>query len=679
MVNGSRAAACITGTWRSFDVRDVQTSLADNILRPFEDAAWEVGFFYVIDSKGAGIKGMSEALELFPPRHLSLDVNSPTPGCLRATWAQMFFPVIAQLAQCYHLVEEDEKETKMKWDWILRLRTDIVYPESLGPVHRFDPEYVYVPPIQSLVFETYAWGYTYHCRVLDDRFALVPRALAAAYFELVDDTCTPSYEMIFNCFTPHPQYLLSWRLFREGALIRPLIGFDPVTVRANTSQDTGSTKGDLAQQSEARYQSLIEFNSSAFGGTLLGPGTVQHDVPAHAEELLQFSGPGRLLRVVLEPSQCFRDHSFLTAVRLCWPLSGAAANATAADAQGHLRVRLYRPSDRERRFWRLVGDSSRLELSRASPLPGGCSEIRLLEKDFVVAAPGDCLAYVVPETVGPLAASGTAQRPLLSNSLARVGEFDVFEPGKPWEGFAISVEHSGHLDHRFIGWPYFQEGRKVQGKHPDRMSFWDNCCDMESQGPEGNVRHCFDFAWAIYPRVGYFHACIAIQNIIVNVELSKSQFMYRMRGFLRKLSQAWLRKKGELQQRLHELDSIHHKLRWAPYHRAAKLVGPWWPAPPLTLRPQPQFVPIFLRSPDTVCSVILGPPAEEFLRDPADLDAALFRFCVSTVLTHPRILAGATNCSENKSIIRFFRDAAKFATELVDGLAPALLPLYSMR
>eukprot|EP00930_Biecheleria_cincta_P055493 TRINITY_DN41812_c0_g1_i1.p1 TRINITY_DN41812_c0_g1~~TRINITY_DN41812_c0_g1_i1.p1 ORF type:complete len:686 (+),score=75.91 TRINITY_DN41812_c0_g1_i1:224-2281(+) len=680
-------AACITGTWRTFGTKEVYTSLNENVVQPLVEDGWKVGLFYAIETKGAGISDVTDALQALPPRHLALDVSLPTPDCLRATWAQMHFPMVAQMAQCWHMIEQDTRESSQKWEWVLRLRTDQTYHGSFGRLRELDPSYIYLPPTYTMPFQTSAWGYVYQCNILDDRFALVPWKLAPSYFELSEDMCTPTHTMIFNCFTTHPQYLLSWRLKKERARVQVLTNFTLDTVRGRQDDDAGRTRGSLAAQSEARYQSLVAANASVFGGDVLGD--ADSDISSHAEQGfasrdLLWSAAQGAARVVLEPGRCFRDHVHLLSTRLCWPNSMRNGSGNGELPGGFFQLRVYRPSDENQQFWRLIGIFSYMFYEEQITQP--CREVSV--EPMLIAAPGDCLAYVVEDKLGPLASSSLSSQGqcamtehrtlLLSNSFAVVGEFDTFEAIPASQGFAISVKHT-HLDHRHVGSPYFQIEGDIEYFGEDRLAFFDYCCDMEAQGPEGNARHCFSYIDGIYPDITYLDACIPDVNMMYNsgIKVSNPMYMHRSRGILLMMSRVMMRKKTELQRYLHELNSEDKLAQWKPFSKALDLFSkPWWPAegPAFRLKPHPHMVPVLIRHPEGICKLVFG-TVTDLLHKPDDLEAILYRYCVSTVLTHPRIVARSINASTNHSLVHYFQQAAK---RVLEGLRGKMLALYMM-
>lgn len=658
-----RVAICITGTWRSFGEPKVYESIATNVVEPLKNDGAEVGLFYFIDSQGVSVRNVLDALDRLPPRVLAIDTPQlEVPDCLRATWELISsFVQFAQLRQCYDAILQDERSSSRRWDWLMRLRTDMEIFKPLGPLSSLDPNYLYMPPRQwwqELRFPTGAWGYSYQCFVIDDKFVLAPRAYAYAYFDYFSDICVSSTLATFVCFTPHVQYMMFWRLRKEGVPVRFLTSWEEwygeiVRPGGSMRTDAGLKDGALHAQSELRYQSLVASQPFAFGDGLLGTREVSADAGT-LDTGLVWSGAGPQ-RVVLESGSCFRDHVKITGISVC------ISHGPRDNIQGFLHLRVYRPSDEVRQLWRLVGISDDIWPGHHAGTKTGCINISL--GNPIIAAPGDYFGYMVEERLlGALHRSMDTNNTLLGWGGAYVGEFDYFDEVSSKPGFAIRALYE-HLDHRKVSPQCFQDDT-------DRIITFEFCCDMEASGPEGNP-WCFEFKDGVNPTTSFSYTtcCIAGENYLTN---NAKKPTGRSKAIAVALGRMIKQSKQQIWEELKRLAHEEQKHGWPPYDRVLKMYSrPGWPegAPDLHLLTMgPKLLAEVLRGPRRICEIMfmvqqtssspsakIMPITKETTVSSSGQGPTLFNYCMPFVLLHARIISAFVSNS-NSSMIRWLRN-----------------------
>jgi len=172
-------AVCILGAARTLNRPEVFESIRENVTNSFGPGVRVEHFHLWQLEAGRLAADFLPALSALPPAQACTSCGLPvvrrpnltacaTPSCA---------PQFADLERCWIAVKSFEQKRSMRFDWILRLRTDLKFHAPFGPIRRFDPQEVH------LVFLHRAFGKS---RPLNyqDNVALVPRYLAAAYFNV---------------------------------------------------------------------------------------------------------------------------------------------------------------------------------------------------------------------------------------------------------------------------------------------------------------------------------------------------------------------------------------------------------------------------------------------------------------------------------------------------------------
>ena len=168
-----RLAACVSGGVRSLTNPEVFLSLRDSL----ESTQTNFKVFYVLDMNDAyGSRGptavddlhqvLSELpatgfLEFAQPEHLRRQ-----PDCLEDQWN---CPLIGmQLDACTQQIEHYELVQGLEFQWILRVRPDMAHHNQVGPIWRYDPNFVHMPACRK-------WA------CCNDKFAVIPRRFWQVY------------------------------------------------------------------------------------------------------------------------------------------------------------------------------------------------------------------------------------------------------------------------------------------------------------------------------------------------------------------------------------------------------------------------------------------------------------------------------------------------------------------
>lgn len=174
----TKVAYCISGTARTLREPRVLSS----IKRFAEGNAGD--FFYAIEltsnretpplSENAyayDVNDVDSIFQVLPPQKIAVVDGEAESDC---AW-RWCLPQFTKLEKCYEMIEEQEAARGLSYEWLVRLRPDVEYDE--------------LPPAFSELSADRIYAQRQGVHVCD-MFAIVPRRLAAEYFN-IGKTCPP--------------------------------------------------------------------------------------------------------------------------------------------------------------------------------------------------------------------------------------------------------------------------------------------------------------------------------------------------------------------------------------------------------------------------------------------------------------------------------------------------------
>eukprot|EP00928_Gymnodinium_smaydae_P062333 TRINITY_DN46229_c0_g1_i1.p1 TRINITY_DN46229_c0_g1~~TRINITY_DN46229_c0_g1_i1.p1 ORF type:complete len:715 (+),score=32.18 TRINITY_DN46229_c0_g1_i1:33-2177(+) len=174
----TNVAICILGMARTIHRREVYESVRVNVSGSLGARARVSYFHFWQTDPGRLAADFLHVLTALPPAVECTSCIAPPPpvrnlSCAAPGCAHQ----ISDFEQCLDAVEAMEQGQSTKFDWIIRLRTDTRFDGPLGPISRFDPEYIHVP------FKERPFGVLRNM-VYHDTLAVVPRKHASKYFRV---------------------------------------------------------------------------------------------------------------------------------------------------------------------------------------------------------------------------------------------------------------------------------------------------------------------------------------------------------------------------------------------------------------------------------------------------------------------------------------------------------------
>ena len=122
-----------------------------------------------LNPRNCSASELEPALALLRPVVFRLHDEATAPPFPASNCTARAVPQLEKVAACFRLVEEHERARGFRYDWVVRARPDLGWTLPVAPAASFPPHHVYVSPSY--------WP-------LADQFALVPRRLAATYFNV---------------------------------------------------------------------------------------------------------------------------------------------------------------------------------------------------------------------------------------------------------------------------------------------------------------------------------------------------------------------------------------------------------------------------------------------------------------------------------------------------------------
>lgn len=196
----SGVAVCITGMQRSLLEQPVLHTYHAYVIRPLATAGWDVATHLAIAlPQGHAPVGTidreirarfgARSVSLIPEGHAEGWCRYNTSAHCRISDTPRTFERHGDLSVlvqwyavdiCYTRVEEDERARGRPYDWLMRLRTDMVYfaDTPLVADHPLDTRWVYVASGGMTSQPAY--------RCMNDQFILCPRGLCRSYFKLLE-------------------------------------------------------------------------------------------------------------------------------------------------------------------------------------------------------------------------------------------------------------------------------------------------------------------------------------------------------------------------------------------------------------------------------------------------------------------------------------------------------------
>ena len=120
-----------------------------------------------LNPRNCSASELEPALALLRPVVFRLHDEATAPPFPASNCTARAVPQLEKVAACFRLVEQHERARGFRYDWVVRARPDLGWTLPVAPAASFPPHHVYVSPSY--------WP-------LADQFALVPRRLAATYF-----------------------------------------------------------------------------------------------------------------------------------------------------------------------------------------------------------------------------------------------------------------------------------------------------------------------------------------------------------------------------------------------------------------------------------------------------------------------------------------------------------------
>lgn len=193
-----RVAFCIRGGVRSFPEPEVYQTIRDNLVAAL--GASESRIFYVLNLTDTSctwcneqkvvsvdFSALAAPFAALPPAALVLEPPRRSPASAadfgRCRSAALL-PQFDGLWTCYRLVEEYERLSGVRFDWLVRTRPDLKVVQPLGNIRSFDPTRIHV--LHREWFD------------VSDRFALIPRALVEEYLSAFG---VPGGEDGYRCYS----------------------------------------------------------------------------------------------------------------------------------------------------------------------------------------------------------------------------------------------------------------------------------------------------------------------------------------------------------------------------------------------------------------------------------------------------------------------------------------------